>query len=207
MSIRFRLKNRCDRVVSERYQSHVDRSNTRLARGVIFSNQNYFYSTLFEISILQLIFALCIIFSSTFTIHMANDGRCNCNNGDNNDVESPPSTLEQLLIVQAQFLQTVQQFLVQMQGVNQLMQSLKARPSSRKRKSNTHDDPGKAQKINATKEAIPNHNGGSTTCFKCGKVGYFAHRCSKTKEIKSATIVDRRVTLTIHTPTHIIALL
>jgi hypothetical protein len=56
---------------------------------------------------------------------------------------------------------------------------MEARPSSRKRKSNTQDDVGHAQEINATKEAIPNHNIGSTTCFKCGKVGYFAHRCSK----------------------------
>jgi hypothetical protein len=110
---------------------------------------------------------------------MVNDGRCNCINGDNRGVQNPPSTLEQLLIVQAQLLQTMQQILVQIQDVNQLMQSMKARTSSRKRKSNTHDDPGKAQKISATKEAIPNHNGGSTTCFSCGKVGYFAHRCSQ----------------------------
>jgi hypothetical protein len=33
---------------------------------------------------------------------MANDERYNCNNGDNNDVHNPPSTLEQLLIIQAQ---------------------------------------------------------------------------------------------------------
>jgi hypothetical protein len=110
---------------------------------------------------------------------MANDGRCNCNNGDNNDIKNPPSMLEQLLIIQAQLLQTMQQILVQMQNINQQMQSVDARPSSGKRKSNTHDDPGKARKINATKEAIPNHNGGSMTCFKCGKVGYFAHRCSQ----------------------------
>jgi hypothetical protein len=38
------------------------------------------------------------------------------------------------------------------------MQSMEVRPSSRKRKSNTLDDPGEAQKINAAKEAIPNHN-------------------------------------------------
>jgi hypothetical protein len=87
--------------------------------------------------------------------------------------------LEQLLIVQVQLPQTVQQILVQMHDVNQLMQSMEARTSSRKRKSNTHDDPGRAQKISATKEAIPNHNGGSTTCFNIGKVGYFAHRCSQ----------------------------
>jgi hypothetical protein len=56
---------------------------------------------------------------------------------------------------------------------------MEVRLSSRKRKCNTQDDVGQALEINATKEAIPNHNGGSTTCFKCVKVGYFAHRCSK----------------------------
>jgi hypothetical protein len=75
---------------------------------------------------------------------MANDGMCNCNHGDSNDVQNPPSALEQLLTVQVQLLQTVQQILAQMQDVNQLMKSMKARTSSRKRKSNTHDDPGKA---------------------------------------------------------------
>jgi hypothetical protein len=57
---------------------------------------------------------------------MANDGSYKSNN----DVESPPSTLEKLLIVQNQFLQIVQQILVQMQDINQLMQSMEARPSS-----------------------------------------------------------------------------
>jgi hypothetical protein len=75
---------------------------------------------------------------------MANDGGFNCNNGDNKDVQNPPSMLEQLLIIQVQLLQTMQQILVQMHDVNQLMQSMEARTSSRKRKSNTHDDPGKA---------------------------------------------------------------
>jgi hypothetical protein len=28
---------------------------------------------------------------------MANDGRCNCNNSDNNDVQNPPSTLEEFV--------------------------------------------------------------------------------------------------------------
>jgi hypothetical protein len=114
--------------------------NASLVRRVIFlrlfSNQNYFYSTLFETSILQLIFAFYLIISSTSIIRMANDRSCNCNNGDN-DVESPPSTLEQLLIVQAHLLWTMQQILGQMKGVNQLMQSMEERPSSRKRKSNT----------------------------------------------------------------------
>jgi hypothetical protein len=84
--------------MTEWYQSGVDSRNASLVRRVIFSrlfsNQNYFYSTLFKISILQLIFVICLIFSSTFTTQMANDGRCNCNNGDNNDVQNPPSTLE-----------------------------------------------------------------------------------------------------------------
>jgi hypothetical protein len=110
---------------------------------------------------------------------MANDGRCNCDNSDNRGIQNPPSTLEQLLIIQAQLLQTMQQILAQIQDINQLMQSMEARTSSRKRKSNTHDDPGKAQRISATKEAIPNHNGGSMTCFSCGKVGYFGHRYSQ----------------------------
>jgi hypothetical protein len=71
--------------------------NASLARRVIFSrlfsNQNYFYSTFLKVSILQLIFAIYLLFSSNFIIQMANDRRCNCNN----DVDIPPSTLEQFL--------------------------------------------------------------------------------------------------------------
>jgi hypothetical protein len=52
---------------------------------------------------------------------MANDRSFNSNNGDNNDIDSPPSMLEQLLIIQNQLLQTMQQILVQMQDINQLM--------------------------------------------------------------------------------------
>jgi hypothetical protein len=55
---------------------------------------------------------------------MVNDGIRNFNNGDSNDVENLSSMLEHLLIIQAQLLQTVQQILVQMQGINQLLQSV-----------------------------------------------------------------------------------
>jgi hypothetical protein len=68
---------------------------------------------------------------------MVNDGSHNFNNGDNNNIENPSSMLEHLLIIQAQLLQTIQQVMVQMQDVNQLMQSMEVGPSSRKRKSNT----------------------------------------------------------------------
>jgi hypothetical protein len=68
---------------------------------------------------------------------MVNNGSRNSNNGDNNDVKNPSSMLEHLLIIQAQLLQTVQQVMVQMQDINQLMQSIEVRPSSWKRKSNT----------------------------------------------------------------------
>jgi hypothetical protein len=61
-----------------------------------------------------------------------------------------------------------------MQDINQLLQSMEARPSSGKRKSNTQDDVGPTSKINATKKAAPNHKEGSTSakaitmCFNCG---------------------------------------
>jgi hypothetical protein len=114
---------------------------------------------------------------------MVNDGSCNSNNGDNNNIENASSMLEHLLIVQAQLLQTVPHVIVQMQGINQLMQSMEVRPSSKKRKSNTHDDIGQAQKVNAIKKAAPNHKEGSTsaqastTCFNCREVDHFANRC------------------------------
>jgi hypothetical protein len=68
-----------------------------------------------------------------------------------------------------------------MQDVNQLWQSMEARPSSRKRKSNTQDVFGPTQKINAAEKAAPNHKEGSTsakattTYFNCEQVGHFAN--------------------------------
>jgi hypothetical protein len=62
---------------------------------------------------------------------MVNDGSHNSIYGDNNDVENPSSKLEHLLIIWAQLLQTVQQVMVHIQDVNQLMQSMEVRPSSR----------------------------------------------------------------------------
>jgi hypothetical protein len=67
-----------------------------------------------------------------------------------------------------------------MQDINQLMQSMELRPSSRKRNNNTQNDVGQTQKIN---KVAPNHQEGSMsakatmTCFKCGHVGHPANRC------------------------------
>jgi hypothetical protein len=105
------------------------------------------------------------------------------NHNSNDDDKNPSSMLEHLLIIQAQFLQTVQQVMVQMQDINHLMQSMEVRPSSRKRKSNTKDDVGQAQKIRLIEKATPNHKEGSmstkvtTICSNCGEVGHFANRC------------------------------
>jgi hypothetical protein len=49
---------------------------------------------------------------------MAHDGSRKSNNGDDNNIKNPSSTLEYLFIIQAQLLWTVQQVMVQMQGFN-----------------------------------------------------------------------------------------
>jgi hypothetical protein len=69
--------------------------------------------------------------------------------------------------------------MVQMQDINQLMQPMEVRPSSRKRKSNTQDDVDQAQKINAIEKVAPNRKEcamsakATMTCFNCGEVGHF----------------------------------
>jgi hypothetical protein len=102
------------------------------------------------------------------------------------------------------FSNEIQQILEQIQDINQQMQSMDVRPSSRKRKNNTQNDVGQARKIN---KVAPNHQEGSTsakatmTCFKFGYAGHFANRCPKTEEIESAIIVVRGVTMLINAPT------
>jgi hypothetical protein len=131
---------------------------------------------------------------------MANDGSCNFNNGDNNDIESLPSTLEQLLIVHAQLYRTVQQILVQMQNINQLMQSMEARPSSRERvlpmmilaRRRRSMQPKRQYSITTE---VPRH------VLNVQRLAILPIDAPKTKEIESATIVERRVTMLIDAPT------
>jgi hypothetical protein len=63
--------------------------------------------------------------SSTFILQMANTRNCNNNNNGDNDGENnqhvnlsppPPPTLEQVLVMQAQMLQTMKQTMVNMQA-------------------------------------------------------------------------------------------
>jgi hypothetical protein len=84
--------------------------------------------------------------------------------------------LEHLLIVQAQLLQIVQQVMVQMKEINQLMQSMEVRPSSRKRKSNTQDDVGQAQKVGAVERAVTQNPEGKK-CYNYGQKAHFALQC------------------------------
>jgi hypothetical protein len=114
---------------------------------------------------------------------MANEGSHNSNDRDNNNVKNPSSALKHMLIIQAHLLWTIQQVMVQMQDTNQLMQSMEVRSSLRKRKSNTQDEVGQAQKISVIEKEAPNHKEGSTSAkattisFNCGEVGHFTNRC------------------------------
>jgi hypothetical protein len=107
---------------------------------------------------------------------MVNNKSRNSNNGDNNDIENPSSTLEHLVIVQAQLLQIIQQVMVQMQEINQLMQSIEERPSSRNGKSNTQDDVGQAQKMSAVKKDATQNPKGKKG-YSCRQKGHIAFQC------------------------------
>jgi hypothetical protein len=112
------------------------------------------------------------------------------------------------------------------------MKSMEVKLSSRKRKSNTLDDVGHAQKISVVEKAAPNHKEGSALakatmiCFNCGerlaispidspkteevrmfKAPQPTRQQPKTQRARSATIVDRRVTLLFNAATHVLALL
>jgi hypothetical protein len=74
----------------------------------------------FTISLSLLSFSWEFFISSTLILQMANTRNCNNNNGENNQNVNPPPppppTLEQVLAMQAQMLQTMQQTMVNMQA-------------------------------------------------------------------------------------------
>jgi hypothetical protein len=161
--------------VTEWYQSRVDYRNASLFRRVIFSslfcNQNYFYSTLFKIFILQLIFAPSYL---SINLYYSDDEWWKLQF----DQRWQQQCWEPIPDARAAVdcLGSTSWDRRTNPGANARCQSIDAIYGSKTLIKK------QAQKISAIKKVTPNHKEGSTSAkantlyFNCGKVGHFTNR-------------------------------